>query len=274
MSGHVARRIREGAGWVARLAGHLDRHHVLEATSAIAFDAFLSLIPILAAAGYLLHHVYREGGGDLLAPLLAAAPPPIRELAGAEFLRLSAADAATIAPLSGVAFLWVSSAGLSTAMAVFERMFAAPPRPFVVRRSLATAGVIGGVAVLGVAAALPVLAAAIASPALAAIVAFVVPTALVLAGLVLFHRVAIRRPNGVRRRTLPGAVVTLVLWIALSIGFSAYVARLASYGTLYGGLATAAILLLWLWLLSLSLLVGGEVNAMLEGVRDGLPRIR
>lgn len=71
-----------------------------------------------------------------------------------------------------------------------------------------------------------------------------------------------------RRRLLPGGVVTVALWAAASAGFSYYVARFARYATFYGSLATVAIVLFWLWLLSLALLVGGEVNAQLEGVRD------
>jgi membrane protein len=59
-----------------------------------------------------------------------------------------------------------------------------------------------------------------------------------------------------------------VLWALVSLLFSAYVRYVAQYTTFYGSLGTVAILLFWQWLLSLSLIVGGEVNADLEGVRD------
>jgi membrane protein len=65
--------------------------------------------------------------------------------------------------------------------------------------------------------------------------------------------------------------VTMVLWVLASALFSMYVATLSRYATLYGSLAAVAIFLFWLWLLALSLLVGGEVNAQLEGVRDDTP---
>jgi membrane protein len=74
-----------------------------------------------------------------------------------------------------------------------------------------------------------------------------------------------------RRRLAPGVAVTVVLWTLVSGLFSFYVSTLSRYATLYGGLAAVAIFLFWLWLLSLALLVGGEVNAQLDGLRDPPP---
>ena len=43
------------------------------------------------------------------------------------------------------------------------------------------------------------------------------------------------------------------------------------YAVYYGSLATVAVILLWLYLTSLALVVGAEVNAQLEGVREPPP---
>ena len=100
------------------------------------------------------------------------------------------------------------------------------------------------------------------------IVAVVVPVAVVVGTLAAFFRIAIRGPRPRERRIFPGVLATLILWSLVSTAFSYYVATLAKYVTLYGGLAAVAIFLLWLWMLALSLLVGGEINAQLEGIRD------
>jgi hypothetical protein len=42
--------------------------------------------------------------------------------------------------------------------------------------------------------------------------------------------------------------------------FAAYTANFASYGKTYGALASIVVLLLWLWLSSLALLIGAEVD--------------
>jgi membrane protein len=62
----------------------------------------------------------------------------------------------------------------------------------------------------------------------------------------------------------PGAVVGVVLWIALSLGFSIYVRNFSSYGAVYGAFAAAIVLLLWLYLSANAFLFGAELNAELE----------
>ena len=70
-------------------------------------------------------------------------------------------------------------------------------------------------------------------------------------------------PRQVRWIT-PGAVVGVVLWIALSLGFSIYVRNFSSYGAVYGAFAAAIVLLLWLYLSANAFLFGAELNAELE----------
>lgn len=254
------------AARIQRLVRDLARHHAPRAASAMAFDAFLSLVPLLAFAGWLLDRLHQRGD-VVLRSLLATAPPAIATLAGREFFRLSEKGAAAIPPISITAFLWVSSGGLATAIAVSERIFSCEPRSYWHRRALALACVVAALAGIAGLAAL-VGAASMVGPAVTAATALVVPPVATVSMVAGFFRVAIRRPRSVRRRVIPGALVTVLLWVIVSTAFSAYVASFARYATLYGNLATVAVVMAWLWLLALALLVGGEVNAQLEGVRD------
>ncbi|CAN5673704.1 YihY/virulence factor BrkB family protein [soil metagenome] len=63
-----------------------------------------------------------------------------------------------------------------------------------------------------------------------------------------------------------GGVVGALLWILASAGFGLYVATLgeAGYARTYGALAGVIILVLWLYLSSLAILIGGELNAEIE----------
>lgn len=83
-----------------------------------------------------------------------------------------------------------------------------------------------------------------------------------------FYRFAVAHTPHVRRRLFPGAFVAIALVIVISWGFSVYVRTLASYTLYYGSLAAIAVLLIWLWLMSLAILVGAELNSQLEGLRD------
>jgi membrane protein len=58
--------------------------------------------------------------------------------------------------------------------------------------------------------------------------------------------------------------VALVGWALGSVAFSAYVSNFGSYDTTYGRLAAVIVLMLWLYLTSLAILVGAEVDAVRE----------
>jgi membrane protein len=62
----------------------------------------------------------------------------------------------------------------------------------------------------------------------------------------------------------PGAIVGVVLWIVLSLGFSIYIRNFSSYGAAYGAFGAAIVLLLWLYLSANAFLIGAELNAELE----------
>lgn len=65
----------------------------------------------------------------------------------------------------------------------------------------------------------------------------------------------------------PGAVTALAVWLAASGGFAWYVSNFGSYNKTWGSLATVIVMLTWLWLSSLALLVGAEIDAEIERTR-------
>jgi membrane protein len=70
------------------------------------------------------------------------------------------------------------------------------------------------------------------------------------------------------RWVTPGAVVGVLLWLVASLGFSAYVSRVADVGAIYGTFAGAIVLVGWLWLTNLALLFGAELNAEIERQKE------
>ncbi len=88
------------------------------------------------------------------------------------------------------------------------------------------------------------------------------------AALAAFYRVSVNHSKRVTRRVLPGAVLAVVVWLVISWAFGLYVSTLADYAAFYGSLAAVAVLLVWLWLTSLAILTGAELNSQLEGLRD------
>jgi membrane protein len=64
-----------------------------------------------------------------------------------------------------------------------------------------------------------------------------------------------------------GAVFGILVWLVLSGAFAFYVSRFGSYNKTWGSLAAVVIMLTWLWLSSLAILIGAEVNAEADRTR-------
>lgn len=66
------------------------------------------------------------------------------------------------------------------------------------------------------------------------------------------------------RYITPGSVVAVIIWIAASLGFGAYVRNFADYDAMYGGIGAVIVLLLFFYISSAVLLLGAELNATIE----------
>jgi len=62
---------------------------------------------------------------------------------------------------------------------------------------------------------------------------------------------------------LPGATLATALWFSSTMLFGWYLQHYADYSLIYGSLGVAIALLVWMYMISLVVLVGAELNAML-----------
>lgn len=283
----------------------MKAHNALEAAAAIAFWFFLSLVPLLVLLGFLVGRIARARGmNDLLGPALDMVPGSAEDIVRAELERISRSSA-SVAPVGVVGYLWTASSGLHNLMDAFESAVKVERRRWWVQRAIALAWVVAGlVAACAIAWAFVRIdhalhlhevapAAASAKPhvpqgahgpaalrhrvheALNTPLEQIIASALLLlvgtGFLAGFYRFAVEHPAQVRRRVWPGAVTAVVLWLVVSWMFGLYAVSVTTYAAYYGSLAAVAVLLVWLYLTSLSLVVGAEVNVQLEGVRARRP---
>jgi membrane protein len=73
-------------------------------------------------------------------------------------------------------------------------------------------------------------------------------------------------PSGGRRwRVLsPGILFAAVAWIAGSAGLSLYLSKFADYNATYGSLGAAIGLMMWMWLTTIVILVGAELDSEID----------
>jgi membrane protein len=62
---------------------------------------------------------------------------------------------------------------------------------------------------------------------------------------------------------LPGATLATAMWFVVTMLFGWYLQRYADYSVIYGSLGVAIALLVWMYMVSLVILIGAEFNAML-----------
>jgi membrane protein len=69
------------------------------------------------------------------------------------------------------------------------------------------------------------------------------------------------------RLITPGATLAVTAWLIASGGFAIYADRFGGYNKVWGSLAAVIVTMTWLWLSSLALLLGAELDAELKRVR-------
>jgi membrane protein len=67
----------------------------------------------------------------------------------------------------------------------------------------------------------------------------------------------------------PGSVSGTILWLLATWGFTQYAEHFAHYNVTYGSIGGVVVLLTWLYISALVLILGGEMNAVIEQASPG-----
>lgn len=97
---------------------------------------------------------------------------------------------------------------------------------------------------------------------------------LALVALTLVYHLGADRSGAHPKWTGPGTVVAAAIWTAINAAFAWYAGSIGHYGRTYGSITGVVVLLLWLFLTSLVILFGAEVNAEAERQARGQVRPR
>jgi membrane protein len=71
------------------------------------------------------------------------------------------------------------------------------------------------------------------------------------------------------RWVTPGAAIFALGWLVASAVFALYISNFSTYNATYGSLGAVIILLVWFHWSNFLLLMGAQVNALIENIRDG-----
>ncbi|MEA3025832.1 MAG: rane protein [Alphaproteobacteria bacterium] len=82
--------------------------------------------------------------------------------------------------------------------------------------------------------------------------------------LTVFYRFGPSRPQPPRPWFSPGAVIAALIWLAGSAALSFYLSNFADYNATYGSLGAAIGLMMWMWLSTISVLLGAQLDTVIE----------
>lgn len=238
--------------------------------AALTYYAMLSLFPFLlfvvALAGILLDPTAITKLIDAFGKLV---PGQVSQIVGGRLTALEQNPSGGLLTLGIVLAIWSASSGVSSLMTALNRCYdVRETRPFWKTRPLAVGVtlVAGVVSVLTAAVMffLPVVAGIIGGPIGSAILwlRFLV-AGLLLLGLWAFFYWALPNVHPRFQLITPGSLFGVVAWLIASWGFTEYVRHSKSYEATYGTLGAVIILLVWMWISSLVLLLGAEINKVL-----------
>ncbi len=85
--------------------------------------------------------------------------------------------------------------------------------------------------------------------------------AMMMASLSYLYRIAPQRDRGGTRWFSLGPAIATALWLIFSLAYSYYLGEVGSFNVIYGSVSATIVLLMWLYLSSLAVLIGAEIDA-------------
>lgn len=257
------------------LKDEVDRDRVLAVAAGVTFYALLAIVPTITAMisifGLILSPAEVPG---LLAPVTSMLPGEAEVLITDQATRISAKANSTLSLTALIALviaLWSANGGTKALIEALNIAYdVKETRGFVKLNLVALAFTMGAIALvlfLGVVvAALPFLVDQLGQVGESLILTLRWPAilALLLGVLAALYYWAPDRPNAEWAWITPGAVVAGIGLILASAGLAWYVSNFGSYDETYGSLAAVVVLMLWIWISTVMVLLGAEVNAELD----------
>ena len=268
--------LREWYNIARQVIDDLGEKNAALISAGVAFYGLFAIFPGIAATislfGLFADPTVVDSQLDLMRGLM---PPGVFALFEAQIDGLLSAGSATLGVTTLISIavaLWSARTGVAALIRGLNAIFDRPNRGSVrhVLVALLLTVCLVGVAVVA-------LLMVVVAPILLAIIPFDTDRGLLLEGIrwlvaisVLFVGLGILYRYGPNRRFArmswftPGAVLVVVLWIAMSAAFSIYVANFATYNEVYGSLGAVIALLFWFYLSAYLILVGGALNVTLD----------
>ena len=256
----------------------------LELSGYIAFTTFIALFPFLiflaALAGFLGDE---EAAAGFIRAMFEFMPDDVAETLAPAIREVIETRRGGLLTVGIVSTLWVSSSGVEALRTGLNRAYGVrEERPIWWLRLQSLVFVVVGALIilfLSLVVILGPIVWRVLGPGIEHVfeywlfwtaIRYVAAAVLLWGALMLLHR-WLPNTKQAYRRVLPGACVTVVLWLLAASLFSWYLGNVADYTLIYGSLGGVTITLVFFYLTAMIFIFGAELNAAWRR-RVGLPR--
>ncbi len=262
---------------------HVGENNLALISAGVAFFSMLSLFPALAALiallGLISDPAVVVAQLEEMRPLL---PEDVYQIINTQVVSLVTASSGSLGRagvISLILALWSARAGVGAMItglnAVYNKRDRNTARHYL-RALLLTIGLVAvGIVSLLSLVVIPIL---LAFFPLGGLGRFAVEAArwgvvvtVLFAGIGMLYRYGPNRRGAQFQWLSAGAMVAVVFWVILSVGFSYYVSNFGNYNQVYGSIGAVIAMLIWLWISSFLVLYGAALNAQIELHDKGVP---
>jgi membrane protein len=258
------------------LFNEIIRTRALTIGAAVAFFGLMSLVPLLMMAAALLSVLPIPNLFDQLLNMLAViVPPDAMTFVSTVLQSILTSHPTRIFSIGILSYLWAASGCFSSLIEALDIAYDVPVERSWIRTrmvSLLLTFICGGLFLI-------TLLCVLAGPKVVHLIAeimllphgflliwqplrAVLMFVLVVANIMLLYHIGPNRKTRFKT-ALPGAAVAVSIWFLGSMGLDFYLAHFSNYSATYGSLGAIIILMLWLYLTTVSILIGAELNAEL-----------
>lgn len=261
-----------------RVYGGVQEDRVLLVAAGVTFYGLLALFPAIAALvslyGLFADAATINGHFQLLSGFL---PGGALEIVGDQVKRIAAQSQGTL----GLAFLvtlvlsiWGANSGTKSIFDALNIIYKEREKRSFIKLTLWSLAFTASAIILALVALASVVAVPIAlrllgvpnetAPGLLAMLRWPLLYLIILIALACLYRYGPSRTHPQWRWVTWGSAIAGGLWIVGSLAFSWYVANFGNYNATYGSLGAIIGFMIWMWLSTVVVLLGAEINAEME----------
>lgn len=254
----------------------MSKDRLLAVAAGVVFYALLAIVPAITAFvsfyGLFAHPRTVEDHFSLLANVM---PAGSIELLQGQIARLSAEPSGlSVGFIIGTLIaLWSANAGVKAMIDALNVIEGREEQRGIVRFNLTslalTLGILAFLLIaIGAVVAFPLVISTLGLKPFTGVVPWLIrwPVLFVAMAVILmvFYRFGPDRTGPRRAWLTPGVVVAALAWLAGSAALSFYLSNFADYNATYGSLGAAIGLMMWMWLSTISVLIGAQLDSVIE----------